>query len=281
MIYFILDNDHEAPKKAEEDGSSVLHNAWLNAEPVEYKTGLGLVKKQVYYIDLDVRDSGRSVLTRYTKGNIENLDRCADISKREYQQVSAVFKIEENDQSVQLLFQKVWPSHKIQSRFIILFELEPELKKISDSITLTEGASIILDVDAKRIYFQSFRTLSAVFPILKDYYRIASEAEVNHFKSKLIHSVVLDPSAMQYDKIGELNKKNIAKLLDNPSLFRKIIGAEFDKWKAYSEESNCKIPSTGNKFDVSKNSDLTNLLKLFDEVFYEGKVTGEKKEAGS
>ena len=123
------------------------------------------------------------------------------------------------------------------------------------------------------MYFKNFRTIHNLFNGIDDYYRIASQAEVDEFKEFKLVSFVSD------FEIKTNNLKMLAVLkdyaidLDDINIKSKLL-------RTYEEYPNQEFElDENNNFKIDSNKKLTSLLKLALGRLYTNPITQDKMEA--
>ena len=112
-----------------------------------------------------------------------------DVNRDEFSKIDLIFRKVDIDG---LVFQKITQSKRMVEKSILRWIPNigrPERTIIENGIELKSEIDAYFDGNDK-LYFKSFKTIRSLFNGIDDYYRIASQAEVDEFKEfKLVHFV--------------------------------------------------------------------------------------------
>lgn len=149
---------------------------------------------------------------------------------------------------------------------------KPERTIIENGIELKSAIDAYFDGN-DRLYFKNFRTIRSLFKGIDDYYRIASQAEVDEFKQFNLVSFVSD------FEIKTNNLKMLAVLKDY-GIDLNDIGVKRTLLRSYSQYPNQEFELDENQnFIIDSNRKLTCLLKLALGRLYTNPITHHKMEA--
>ena len=135
--------------------------------------------------------------------------------------------------------------------------------------------SLSNDVDCvyynEKLVFAKYYDANGIFD-LKDFYRIATDAEVSRFES--IDTILIDES-VEFDKklLSIQKRKKIAKVLDLDTL------DDIEKIKQGANDMDYEIKLTDDNKRIifpSDNKEFDNLLAFLSEEMYPGVITGNK-----
>ncbi len=195
-----------------------------------------------------------------------------DVTEEEFTKIDLIFRKVENDG---LVFQKITKSKRMVDKSILKWIPnigKPERIIIENGIELKSAIDAYFDGN-DRLYFKNFRTIRSLFKGIDDYYRIASQAEVDEFKQFNLVSFVSD------FEIKTNNLKMLAVLKDY-GIDLNDIGVKRTLLRSYSQYPNQEFELDENQnFIIDSNRKLTCLLKLALGRLYTNPITHHKMEA--
>ena len=195
-----------------------------------------------------------------------------DVTEEEFTKIDLIFRKVENDG---LVFQKITKSKRVADKSILKWIPnigKPERTIIENGIELKSAIDAYFDGN-DRLYFKNFRTIRSLFKGIDDYYRIASQAEVDEFKQFNLVSFVSD------FEIKTNNLKMLAVLKDY-GIDLNDIGVKRTLLRSYSQYPNQEFELDENQnFIIDSNRKLTCLLKLALGRLYTNPITHHKMEA--
>ena len=195
-----------------------------------------------------------------------------DVTEEEFTKIDLIFRKVENDG---LVFQKITKSKRMVDKSILKWIPnigKPERTIIENGIELKSAIDAYFDGN-DRLYFKNFRTIRSLFKGIDDYYRIASQAEVDEFKQFNLVSFVSD------FEIKTNNLKMLAVLKDY-GIDLNDIGVKRTLLRSYSQYPNQEFELDENQnFIIDSNRKLTCLLKLALGRLYTNPITHHKMEA--
>ena len=195
-----------------------------------------------------------------------------DVTEEEFTKIDLIFRKVENDG---LVFQKITKSKRMVDKSILKWIPnigKPERTIIENGIELKSAIDAYFDGN-DRLYFKNFRTIRSLFKGIDDYYRIASQAEVDEFKEFNLVSFVSD------FKIKTNNLKMLAVLRDY-GIDLNDVAVKSTLLRTYSQYPNQEFELDDNQnFIIDSNRKLTCLLKLALGRLYTNPITHHKMEA--
>lgn len=195
-----------------------------------------------------------------------------DVTEEEFTKIDLIFRKVENDG---LVFQKITKSKRMVDKSILKWIPnigKPERTIIENGIELKSAIDAYFDGN-DRLYFKNFRTIRSLFKGIDDYYRIASQAEVDEFKQFNLVSFVSD------FEIKTNNLKMLAVLKDY-GIDLDDIAVKSTLLRSYSQYPNQEFELDDNQnFIIDSNRKLTCLLKLALGRLYTNPITHHKMEA--
>jgi len=222
-----------------------------------------------FYIEID--DDHMPMVKEYGDKFLSTVS-LNDVTEEEFTKIDLIFRKVENDG---LVFQKITKSKRMVDKSILKWIPnigKPERTIIENGIELKSAIDAYFDGN-DRLYFKNFRTIRSLFKGIDDYYRIASQAEVDEFKQFNLVSFVSD------FEIKTNNLKMLAVLKDY-GIDLNDIGVKRTLLRSYSQYPNQEFELDENQnFIIDSNRKLTCLLKLALGRLYTNPITHHKMEA--
>lgn len=233
----------------------------------EFDPEIKLEHDEWFYVEID--DSHMSMVKEY-EDKFLNTAGLNDVNEAEFSKIDLIFRKVENDG---LVFQKITQSKRLVDKSILkLRHRRAERTIIENGIELKSENDAYFDGNDK-LYFKNFRTISSLFKGLDDYYRIASQAEVDEFKEFNLVRFVKE------FKIKTNNLKMLAVLKDY-GIDLNDIAVKSTLLRTYSQYPNQEFELDDNQnFIIDSNRKLTCLLKLALGRLYTNPITHHKMEA--
>lgn len=195
-----------------------------------------------------------------------------DVDESEFSKIDLIFQKCENDD---LVFQKITKSKRMVEKSILRWI--PNIGK-SERTIIENGIELKSEIDAyfdgnDKLYFKNFRTIRSLFKGIDDYYRIASQEEVDEFKKFNLVSFVSD------FKIKTNNLKMLAVLKDY-EIDLDDITVKNTLLRTYNQYPSQDFELDDNQnFIIDSNRKLTSFLKLALGRLYTNPITKDKMEA--
>lgn len=222
-----------------------------------------------FYIEID--DIHMSMVKEYGDKFLSTVS-LNDVTEEEFAKIDLIFRKVENDG---LVFQKITKSKRMVDKSILKWIPnigKPERTIIENGIELKSAIDAYFDGN-NRLYFKNFRTIRSLFKGIDDYYRIASQAEVDEFKQFNLVSFASD------FEIKTNNLKMLAVLKDY-EIDLDDIAVKSTLLRSYSQYPNQEFELDENQnFIIDSNRKLTYLLKLALGRLYTNPITHHKMEA--
>lgn len=236
---------------------------------IEFNPELRLETEDWFYIEID--DEHMSMIKEY-EDIFLNTTGLNDVSEEEFSKIDLIFRKVDNDG---LVFQKITQSKRLVDKSILKWRFRSrraERTIIENGIELKSENDAYFDGNNK-LYFKNFRTIRSLFKGIDDYYRIASQVEVDEFKEFNLVSFVSD------FKIKTNNLKMLAVLKDY-DIDLDDIAVKNTLLRTYSQYPSQEFELDDNQnFIIDSNRKLTCLLKLALGRLYTNPITHHKMEA--
>ena len=236
---------------------------------IKFNPEIKLEHEEWFYIEID--DVHISMVKEY-EDKFSNTAGLNDVTEEEFSQIDLIFRKVENDG---LVFQKITKSRRMVDKSILKWI--PNIGKPERTI-IENGIELKSEIDAyfdgnDRLYFKNFRTIRSLFKGIDDYYRIASQAEVDEFKEFNLVCFVKE------FKIKTNNLKMLAVLKDY-GIDLNDVAVKSTLLRTYSQYPRQEFDlDQNNIFQIDSNKKLTSFLKLALGRLYTNPITHDKMEA--
>lgn len=235
----------------------------------EFDPETKLEQEDWFYIEID--DDHRTMISEYSDKFL-NTASLNDVDGDEFSKIDLIFREVDNDG---LVFQKITQSKRMVEKSILRWRpniRRPERTIIENGIELKSEIDAYFDGNDK-LYFKNFRTIRSLFNGIDDYYRIASQSEVDEFKEfNLVHFV-------SDFEIKTNNLKMLAVLKDY-EIDLDDIAIKSTLLRTYSQYPSQEFELDNNQnFIIDSNRKLTCFLKLALGRLYTNPITHHKMEA--
>lgn len=226
------------------------------------------------YIEMDDvhKDSmlGRYVAAEASTGDLN------PATKNDYQDIDAVFRIFSADGRI--IFTKITNSYKVENKIFLRFYDEQRAKVVTQEHEIAFSGKPDAYYDGSvRLYFKDYPTIRELFPGIEDYFRQATQDEVDRFFASDLLDV---DESVKSAKIGQRHSHRIASILDDENIDM-ISNQGKVKILSYAEnypESQVRYSETG-KLLIAEKKDLGRVLDLLGSKYYTSEVTGKKMAA--
>ncbi len=191
-----------------------------------------------------------------------------DISTEGGKDISVVYAFD----GKKLVFKRVPKSrHLRDSKIVSIGDEGAVISSSTHVFSFDDKVDAVYHVGTKKLYFADFQAAKHVFGTLEIYYRGATQNEVDEW---------LDPGVFDIDSsfdtfaISTPNRKRMRlatdelqiDLADEETLIR---------IRAYAAQHAPKMLFINNKFNVKKNADITEALRIITGAYYQNEITGE------
>lgn len=235
----------------------------------EFDPEIKLEHEEWFYIEID--DEHMSMIKEY-EDKFLNTAGLNAVSEEEFSKIDLIFRKVENDG---LVFQKITQSKRLVDKSILKWRYR---SRRAERTIIENGIELKCENDAyfdgnDKLYFKNFRTIRSLFKGIDDYYRIASQTEVDEFKEFNLVNFVSD------FKIKTNNLKMLAVLKDY-DIDLDDIAVKSTLLRTYSQYPSQEFELDDNQnFIIDSNKKLTCLLKLALGRLYTNPITHHKMEA--
>lgn len=199
--------------------------------------------------------------------------------REDYKKIDFVVSIQ-NDRY--FLFQKITPSYLYSRKSMISWGnlLNPSeqarLIKEDNILVIKDTPDCIFVKDTDKLYFKNLSAITSIFNGINELYREATDDEVETFLSMDIINLESDFSK---DQVKTANRRRIKEAAE--------------RYNNFSAEQKSRIPNyisqycpnlydaTTNRFRISNEKELTELLNSLNQRYYTTEIDGEKRLANS
>lgn len=230
---------------------------------------------EIFYIELDDNDIIEMIdpFLKVIKSTWDfNL-----IIENEYKKIISLCFIEKKENLYNIFFSRVYPRNYIMKKTLLWFwDNWPIISEENNKIDFSSLSDAFWDSKNKKLFFKKYETIKPIFKWIEKFYRSASEEEIDNFLEKDFFSINDD---FDKKKMWERLYKNIADIIDNRDIdFSNIeTRTQYNKYAKEFLWDNVSINDDW-KFEIKKNKDLTNIVKLLQWHYYLDYITEEKKE---
>lgn len=267
---FLVKVDQEYRKLGNSDDISELVAPTIEPDnSIKFDPEAQLEHEDWFYIEID--DIHMSMVKEYGDKFLSTVS-LNDVTEEEFTKIDLIFRKVENDG---LVFQKITKSKRMVDKSILKWI--PNIRKPERTI-IENGIELKSEIDAyfdgnDRLYFKNFRTIRSLFKGIDDYYRIASQAEVDEFKEFNLVCFVKE------FKIKTNNLKMLAVLKDY-GIDLNDVAVKSTLLRTYSQYPRQEFDlDQNNIFQIDSNKKLTSFLKLALGRLYTNPITHDKMEA--
>lgn len=235
----------------------------------EFDPEIKLEHEDWFYIEID---DDHMLMVKEYGDKFSSTVSLNDVTEEEFSKIDLIFRKVGNDE---LVFQKITQSKRMVDKPILKWLPnigKPERTIIDNGIELKSEIDAYFDGNDK-LYFKNFRTIHSLFKGIDDYYRIASQAEVNELKR-------IDLVSISDFEIKSNNLKMVAILKDDEIDLSdtSIISTLLTSYEQYPQQD---FKVSEGKFIIDTNKRLTSFLKLALGRLYTNPITSHQMEASS
>ncbi len=176
-----------------------------------------------------------------------------------------------------LVFKRIPGSKRINENRIISVDGEPRITDTTSVIAIDDTVDAVYHVPSKKFYFTDFQAAKHVFGTLEVYYRSATQNEVDEWLDEGMFDI---DSQFDTFAISTPNRKRIALARDELKI--DITDAEIkERILSYAGLHAPRMLVVNGKFNIKKNSDLTEALRFITGAYYRNEITGDLMVAGT
>ncbi len=261
----LKDNTHVKIFSSEQDLEKINFYSTPNIDEekgIDYKNNftVKLEKDERFFVNLN-QEQINEMIEEY-KNSITWSWELNNIIKDDYDNIDTWYLIDDN----KLIFTKIIKSYFIKSTKILWFwDYWPEIIEQENYITFNGQVDVYFD-GIDKLYFKSYARAKSIFNWLSEFYRSANQEEVNTFLENNFFEV---KDNFNKEKLGDRLLKNIAEIVDkrNINFSDPIVRTQYNNYANTFLWTSVKISQEW-KFEIEKNNDLTNVVKLLQGHYY-------------
>lgn len=195
------------------------------------------------------------------------------ISREDYKNIDYIISIQSENY---YLFQKVTKSYVYKRHRMISWSDQAILINAEDLLIIKELPDCIFDKKANKLYFKNLSSITSIFIGINILYREATDNEVEEFLSLDIVNV-----APQFSK-EQVKTANRRRIKEAMKRYEDFTIQQRNKIPDYISKYCLNIyDSATNKFNISNEKELTELLNTLNQRYYTTEIDGEKRLANS
>lgn len=244
-----------------------IQNVWENI--IQFNPEISLNDDERFFVELN-EEMKQEMINPYVNV-LDNTVWINLIEKENLKEISVIALVE-NWTSERLIVTRIFPRYYIKKRFFS-FDWEPKLWEEDDYVIFS------WDVDVyycqNRLYFKNYSIARSVFPWLGDFYREATNEEVENFLGNSIFE-----QNERNRRVSERNRKRIAIVMNNNDIQRDNEQVR-NQYIDYAREVGFWDSIHNSKFKVESDKDLAKVLNILDERIYKTPITNRLMEANS
>ncbi len=232
-------------------------------------------KDEWFFIDYSENTDIEKIVRGY-KGVFKSSSDFSNLTTTNINKINFLINARKTKGKYSINFQVIRNASYIRARqFLKIGSNKAKYKTEENILNFTDNIDIHISESSKKIYFKKFAHIKQINEVFIDLYRESTKEEIDVFKDKVSKCKMF---LMKDFTIQENNSKSIKFILDNNK-------ADFSTNKEKVNKYIDKYPTGLNKnnemYEINNNRDLTNLIKVIDERYYEGEITGNHMESNS
>ena len=277
----VFEKDDELKKII--DDNQIFFNLDLDlSEPVDFKENPEhkLESDKFFFVDYsDCNEDIKNIIQNY----FDTIDSTAEIStlnKTNLENIEFLFYGKKIKDKFKLNFQSITPRYFIKSKSYLKFNTHIVYHHEKDVLEFKDDFNIHIDENTKKIYFKHFYDLKKLHKDFIELYKEATKEEKDNF-IKGVNDYKLFKIDDSKLKLQPTNLKKLKYILDNKIM--EVVFKNKKKVEKYIKryKTSLSLTKKDNKYIVSNNKQFTDLLKIINENFYQGEITGKKLESNS
>jgi hypothetical protein len=254
------------------------------AESVDYSTVRPdhKLESEKYYF-LDYSQGGQNILDSI-QIYFNTLDSTAEIStltKDHLDKIELLIYGKKTSNKYKLNIQAITPKYFIKSKnYLKVINSHIEYKHEKDVLEFKDQIDIFIDENEKKIYFKHFANLKKIDNSFIELYQEASDEEQETFIEEVNshENFEIDSSKL---KLQTTNLKKLKYALDNGMVSEVLSKKRKVNQYIRRYKDELSLRKSEGMYVLKTNKDITSLLKVIFENFYQGEITGKKLESNS
>lgn len=170
-----------------------------------------------------------------------------------------------------LIFKRTPKTQQLHDSKIISLDGEPTITAHTNVLAIDERVDAVYHIASKRFYFTSFQAAKHVFGTIEVYYRSATQNDVDEWLDVNLFDI---DSQFDTFAISTPNRKKMELASDELKINLADVETR-EKILAYAHQHAPKMLIINNKFNIKKNADITEALRLITGAYYHNDITGD------
>jgi hypothetical protein len=197
-----------------------------------------------------------------------------DLTKDNFSKIAFLFAVQGDD----FYFQKITPSLFVKRKTLVFGEMA-KLEKSQTRLVINSLPDAVYFKTADILIFRNLATISSIFTGIDELYKEATNEEVEQFLDEPFIELSDDYSL---DKVSKPNRKRIGLAMATLEAMSADDKANMlDYIDGYCGEQMLKLDREKQKFEISNDDELKNLLYGIEQRFYTTPFGQEKRLANS
>lgn len=170
-----------------------------------------------------------------------------------------------------LVFKRTPRSRQLQDSKIIRIDGEPQVTDMVNVMAIDEKVDAVYNTETKKFYFTNFQAAKHVFGTLEVYYRSATQNDVDEWLDESMFDV---DSSFDTFSISTPNRKKMLVASNE-------LGIDFSdeetrqRIASYAGQFAPRMLFINGKFNIKKNADITEALRIVTGAYYKNEITGD------
>lgn len=245
-------------------------------ENPDYKLDNG----SMFYVDYsNSNEEIKNTINSYFD-TINSSSEILSLSQSNLKNIDFLFYGKKIDGKVKLNLQNITPKYFVKSKSFLKMNTHITYQHEENILEFKNIFDLHIDEKNQKIYFRDFSHLRKLHKDFIDLYKEATEKEKNDFINEINKKSLFEIDKSKLN-LQSTNLKKLKYILDNDiltSVFKKE-----NKVTKYVKryQTSLSLSLKDGKYIINDNKDFTALLKIINENFYQGEITGKKLESNS
>lgn len=202
------------------------------------------------------------------------------LSQSNLKNIDFLFYGKKIDGKVKLNLQNITPKYFVKSKSFLKMNTHITYQHEENILEFKNIFDLHIDEKNQKIYFRDFSHLRKLHKDFIDLYKEATEKEKNDFINEINKKSLFEIDKSKLN-LQSTNLKKLKYILDND-----ILTSVFKEEKKVTKyvkryKTSLSLSLKDGKYIINDNKDFTALLKIINENFYQGEITGKKLESNS
>lgn len=214
------------------------------------------VLKQQYVTDLESTTNHNPSTIRSADGNMR-----------------ALYLVEET----QVVFKCISKRQYMRDSSILSLDGEPRVTDLHNILAVDAQVDAVLEIDTQKLRFRNFNSAKQLFPFVIEFYRSATQAEVDQWLGAPLFEV---DENFATAKVGAANRKKIAFALKELAI---VLDEAQTAQRIKTHAANHAIAGLfdGDKFNLATNKDVTEMMRIVTGAYHTNPITDDPMLARS